>query len=108
MKTKYIIYLLLALLVGYLIYNKFFSAKAKKRQATEQGGRGGAEGGGKKGEGGKGGGGGRKNGPIPVQVMIVKDTVLNNYIDVSQLDDGVYIAEIKIREASVRRRWVKM
>jgi membrane fusion protein (multidrug efflux system) len=30
MKTKYIIYTALALLVAYLIYNKFFSEGAKK------------------------------------------------------------------------------
>lgn len=33
---------------------------------------------------------------------------LNNYIDISQLADGVYIAEIKTKETSARRRWVKM
>jgi membrane fusion protein (multidrug efflux system) len=32
MKTKYIIYTLLALLVAFLIYNKFFSKKAKTNQ----------------------------------------------------------------------------
>jgi hypothetical protein len=31
-----------------------------------------------------------------------------NRIDVSQLAEGVYIAEMKTKEASARRRWVKM
>lgn len=82
MKTKYIIYLLITLILGYLIYRKLFGAK--KGQDTEQG----AKGGGGKGEGGKGGGGGRKNGPVPVRVMIVKDTVLNNFIDVTGTIDA--------------------
>lgn len=76
MKTRYIVYTLIALIVAYLIYNKFFSDHAKKNQATM------AAAGGKGGKGGKGKGGGR-NGPIPVRVLIIKDTTLNNTIDVS-------------------------
>ncbi len=34
MKTRYIIYTLLALLVAFLIYNKFFSEHAKKTAAA--------------------------------------------------------------------------
>jgi photosystem II stability/assembly factor-like uncharacterized protein len=32
----------------------------------------------------------------------------NKYIDISQLADGVYIAEIKATDTTVRRKWVKM
>jgi membrane fusion protein (multidrug efflux system) len=67
MKTRYIIYTVLALVLGLLIYNKFFSERAKKLEAKNT-------------KGGKGGG---RNGPVSVKVMIVKDTVLDNYIDVT-------------------------
>jgi membrane fusion protein (multidrug efflux system) len=40
MKTKYIIYTALALLVAYLIYNKFFSEGAKKSAAAMASGKG--------------------------------------------------------------------
>ncbi|MBW4891154.1 efflux RND transporter periplasmic adaptor subunit [Mucilaginibacter sp. HMF5004] len=70
MKPKYIIYPLLILLIGYLIYNKFYGGKAKEAAAAS-----GGAGGGKKGK--KGGG------PVPVNVMIVKDTVFANAIDVT-------------------------
>jgi membrane fusion protein (multidrug efflux system) len=76
MKTKYYIYIVLTIVIGFLIYNKFFSARAKKKQGSMQGG---------KGSGGKGG---RKNGPVSVKIMIVKDTVLNNYIDVTGTIDA--------------------
>ncbi|GAB2702687.1 efflux RND transporter periplasmic adaptor subunit [Mucilaginibacter koreensis] len=71
MKTRYIVYLLLALAVAFLFYNKFHGKKADE---TAQGG-GGGKGGGK--------GGGRDKGPVPVRVMLVKDTALNNSIDVT-------------------------
>lgn len=32
----------------------------------------------------------------------------NKYIDVSTLPNGIYIAEIKMKDVSVKRRWVKM
>ncbi|GAA4092119.1 efflux RND transporter periplasmic adaptor subunit [Mucilaginibacter panaciglaebae] len=69
MKTKYIIYILLALAIGALIYNKFFSTRAKKiHQETTSGG----------GKGKRG-----RNGPVAVKLMIAKDTVLDNNIDVT-------------------------
>jgi membrane fusion protein (multidrug efflux system) len=76
MKTRYIIYALLALVVGALVYNKFFSARAKKLSATNTKGKGG---------GGKGGG---RNGPVAVKLMIVKDTTLDNNIDVTGTIDA--------------------
>ena len=78
MRTRYIIYIVLALLVGYLIYNKFFSERAKQLSAANAGGKG----------GGKGGKGGKKNGPIPVKIMIAKDTTLDNFIDVTGTIDA--------------------
>jgi RND family efflux transporter, MFP subunit len=67
MKTKYIIYILLALLIGLLIYNKFFSVRAEKiKQENTQG------------KGKKG-----RNGPVAVKLMIAKDTTLDNNIDVT-------------------------
>lgn len=73
MKTKYIIYVLLFLLFGYLIYNKFYSPKAKELKASMAAG----------GKGGK-----KKNGPIPVILKVVKDTTLNNIIDVTGTIDA--------------------
>ncbi|MBE7177829.1 MAG: efflux RND transporter periplasmic adaptor subunit [Mucilaginibacter polytrichastri] len=68
MKTKYIIYTALFLVIGFLVYNKFFSEKAKKIQA-EQGG---------------GGGGGKKGGAaVPVTILVAKDTVVNSLIQVT-------------------------
>jgi membrane fusion protein (multidrug efflux system) len=58
MKTRYIIYTVLALVLGLLIYNKFFSERAKKLEAKNT-------------KGGKGGG---RNGPVSVKVMIVNVT----------------------------------
>jgi membrane fusion protein (multidrug efflux system) len=72
MKPKYIIWPLLIVLIGYLFYNKFYGTKAKEMAAQTGGG---AGGGGKKGK--KGGG------PVPVNIMIVKDTVFANAIDVT-------------------------
>jgi membrane fusion protein (multidrug efflux system) len=70
MKIRYIVYILIAAVVGYLVYSKLWGPKAKESMATG-GGKGGAK------------GGKRKTGPIPVKVMIVKDTVVINNIDVT-------------------------
>jgi len=70
MKTKYIIYTLLALLVAFLIYNKFFSKKAKQNIAATAG----------KGK--------KKNGPVSVNVMVVKDTAVRNQIDITGTIDA--------------------
>jgi membrane fusion protein (multidrug efflux system) len=67
MRTRYIIYIALALLVAFLVYNKFFSQKAKETAAANAGGKSGK----------------RKNGPVSVNIMIVKDTAVNNIIDVT-------------------------
>jgi membrane fusion protein (multidrug efflux system) len=72
MKTKYIIYTLLALLVAFLVYNKFFSDHAKKTSAENAGAKGGK----------------KKNGPIPVKVMIAKDTTVTNAIDITGTIDA--------------------
>lgn len=98
MRTRYIIYIILTVVVGFLIYNKFFSARAKKLAAinsSKGGGPGGPGGpgggkGGKRGPGGPGGpgGGGRRNGPIPVHIMVVKDTTISNNIDVTGTIDA--------------------
>jgi membrane fusion protein (multidrug efflux system) len=84
MKTKYIIYTLLALLVAFLIYNKFFSDHAKERDAQTAG----AGGGGKGGGGAAGGKGGKQNPPVSVNLMIVKDTTVNNQIDITGTIDA--------------------
>jgi membrane fusion protein (multidrug efflux system) len=68
MKIRYIIYIVLALLAAFIIYNKFFGKGADK-----------AEGG----PGGGGGKGGKRGGPVPVNVLLAKDTVLNTVIDVT-------------------------
>ena len=36
MKTRYIVYIILTCVVGFLIYNKFFGAGAKKRAAMSK------------------------------------------------------------------------
>lgn len=71
MRTRYIIYILLALLIGFLVYNKFYSAKGK--EATAQRASKGAK---------------RKNGPVAVNLMIVKDTTVDNNIDVTGTIDA--------------------
>jgi membrane fusion protein (multidrug efflux system) len=112
MKTRYIVYIVIAAVIGFLIYNKFFSEAAHKRAAMNAkgpggpgaGGPGGAGGrggeGGKRGGGGPGGpggggpggpggaGGGRRGGPVAVNVMIVKDTTISNNIDVTGTIDA--------------------
>ncbi|WP_413670598.1 efflux RND transporter periplasmic adaptor subunit [Mucilaginibacter sp. Mucisp86] len=72
MKTKYIIYTALALLVAYLVYNKFFSEGAKKSAAAMASGKGDK----------------KKGGPVGVNVMIVKDTAVNNIIDITGTIDA--------------------
>jgi membrane fusion protein (multidrug efflux system) len=67
MRTRYIIYTALTLLVAYLVYNKFFSKNAKETSAANAGGKSGK----------------KKNGPVSVNIMIVKDTAINNIIDVT-------------------------
>lgn len=85
MKTKYIIYTLLALLIAFLIYNKFFSQRAKERDAAMSGRGGGGKGGDAK--GGKGGGGGKSK-TVSVNIMVVKDTSVNNQIDITGTIDA--------------------
>ncbi|MEO7211958.1 efflux RND transporter periplasmic adaptor subunit [Mucilaginibacter sp.] len=82
MKTKYIIYTLLALLVAFLIYNKFFSKHAKERDAVTAGAGGGG------GAGAKGGKGGKANPPVSVVLMVVKDTAVSNQIDITGTIDA--------------------
>jgi membrane fusion protein (multidrug efflux system) len=79
MRTRYYIYIVLTLLVAFLIYNKFYSAKGKETMVNNAG---------KKGK--------RNTGPVPVNVMIVKDTTLNNAIDVT----GTIDANEKVNLAS--------
>jgi membrane fusion protein (multidrug efflux system) len=68
MKIRYIAYIIIAAIVCFLVYNKLWGAKAKEAEAM----------GATKGKGGK-----KKTGPIPVKVMIVKDTIVINNIDVT-------------------------
>lgn len=72
MKTRYIIYTLLLLLAAYLIYNKYYGTKAKELKAAIANGKGGK----------------KKNGPVPVVLKIVKDTAVNNIIDVTGTIDA--------------------
>jgi membrane fusion protein (multidrug efflux system) len=67
MKPKYIIYPLLVLVIGYLIYNKVWGGNSKDAGTQAAGG--------KKGK--------KSGGPIPVNVMVVKDTAFSNAIDVT-------------------------
>jgi len=69
MKTRYIIYALLLILTGYLIYNKFYGAKAREMKEASNKGK-------------------NKNGPVSVVLKIVKDTTLNNVIDVTGTIDA--------------------
>lgn len=71
MRTRYYIYIALALLIGFLIYNKFYSEKGKETMANNAS------------KGGK-----RKTGPVPVNIMIVKDTAVNNSIDITGTIDA--------------------
>lgn len=71
MRTRYYIYIALALLVSFLIYNKFYSEKGRETMANNAS------------KGAK-----RKTGPVPVVVMIAKDTTLDNSIDVTGTIDA--------------------
>lgn len=69
MRTKYIVYIALAIVIGFLVYNKFFSKKAQKARAEQGGGAGGAA---------------KKGGaPVPVTILVAKDTTLNSVIQVT-------------------------
>jgi len=84
MKIRYIAYIAIALVIGYLVYSKLWGSKAKETAAANGGGTGGEKGG----KDAKGGKGGKKGGPIPVRVMIVKDTTVINNIDVTGTIDA--------------------
>jgi membrane fusion protein, multidrug efflux system len=71
MKTKYYIYIALVLLVGFLLYNKFYSEKGKEVMANNAS------------KNAK-----RKTGPVPVNVMIARDTTVSNSIDVTGTIDA--------------------
>jgi membrane fusion protein (multidrug efflux system) len=75
MRLRYIIFLIIALVLGYLLYNKLRTKKGKDGQEQTAGGA-------------KGGKGGKKNGPVPVNIQIVKDTTLDNSIDVTGTIDA--------------------
>ncbi|RVU01331.1 efflux RND transporter periplasmic adaptor subunit [Mucilaginibacter limnophilus] len=62
MKIRYIIYLLLAILVAYLIYNKFFGGDDKIKPDDK---------------------GGKRGGPVPVNILLVRDTALSTTIDIT-------------------------
>lgn len=83
MKIRYIAYIAIALVVGYLVYSKLWGTKAKETEAANGGG---GEKAAKDAKGGKGGG--KKGGPVPVRVMIVKDTIVINNIDVTGTIDA--------------------
>ncbi|OKS88518.1 efflux RND transporter periplasmic adaptor subunit [Mucilaginibacter polytrichastri] len=67
MKTRYIVYIALALVVGFLIFNKLHGSKGKDAQGQAADSKGGK----------------KKTGPVPVTVMIVKDTAVTNNIDLT-------------------------
>ncbi len=71
MKPKYIIYPLLILVIGYILYNKFYGtgAKSKKIEPATKGGK-------------------KPNKPVPVNVMLVKDTAFSNAIDITGTIDA--------------------
>jgi membrane fusion protein (multidrug efflux system) len=70
MKIRYIVYVIIAAVVAYLLYSKLWGPKAKESAAITAGNA--------KGKDGK-----KKTGPVPVKIMIVKDTVVINNIDVT-------------------------
>jgi len=70
MKLRYILYIFIALFIGFLVYNKLYGDKGKNGA--------GQSGSGKDAKDGK-----KKGGPVPVTVQIVKDTVLNNTINIT-------------------------
>jgi membrane fusion protein (multidrug efflux system) len=67
MKTRYIVYIALALVVGFLVFNKLHGGKGKEGQGQTADSKGGK----------------KKNGPVPVMVMIVKDTAVTNNLDLT-------------------------
>ncbi|RCH53621.1 efflux transporter periplasmic adaptor subunit [Mucilaginibacter hurinus] len=67
MKIKHIIYTVLALLACYVLYNKFFGSKNKEKTTAGAGA----------------GKGGKRGGPVPVNVLIAKDTAINTTIEVT-------------------------
>lgn len=72
MKIKYIVYPLLILLIAYLIYNKFYGAGTKEKKIEPASGKGGK----------------KPNKPVPVNVMLVKDTAFSNAIDITGTIDA--------------------
>ncbi|GAB3923156.1 efflux RND transporter periplasmic adaptor subunit [Mucilaginibacter myungsuensis] len=84
MKLRYIVYIIIALVVGYLVFNKIWGGNSKEAAGGKDGG---GAGGGKEAKGGKGGAG-KKGGPVSVKVMIVKDTTVINNIDVTGTIDA--------------------
>ncbi|MGI4729063.1 MAG: efflux RND transporter periplasmic adaptor subunit [Janthinobacterium lividum] len=72
MKIKYIVYPLLVLLIAYLIYNKYYGAGAKEKKIEPASGKNGK----------------KQNKPIPVNVMIVKDTSFSNAINITGTIDA--------------------
>jgi len=69
MKTRYIAFTVIGLIVAFLLYNKLWGAKAKESAAIAA-------------KSGKGKGG-KKSGPVSVNIMVVKDTAVNNNIDIT-------------------------
>jgi membrane fusion protein (multidrug efflux system) len=82
MKPKYIIYPLLILVIGYILYNKFYgaSAKEKKIEPATKGGK-------------------KPNKPVPVNVMLVKDTAFSNAIDITGTIDANEQVELRSETA---------
>lgn len=72
MKIKYIVYPLLVLLIAYLVYNKYYGAGAKEKKIEPASGKNGK----------------KQNKPIPVNVMIVKDTSFSNAINITGTIDA--------------------
>lgn len=66
MKIRYIVYILIAAVICFLVYNKLWGSKAKESQALS---------GGKNAK--------AKKGPVSVNIMIVKDTAMVNNIDIT-------------------------
>lgn len=83
MKPKYIIYPLLILLIGYLIYNKFFGAGTKEKKIEFASGKGGK----------------KQNKPVLVNVMLVKDTAFSNAIDITGTIDANEQVELRSETA---------
>ncbi|MGI4021226.1 MAG: efflux RND transporter periplasmic adaptor subunit [Janthinobacterium lividum] len=82
MKPKYIIYPLLILVIGYILYNKFYGAKAKEKkiQPATKGGK-------------------KPNKPVPVTIMLVKDTAFSNAIDITGTIDANEQVELRSETA---------